>query len=305
MRRRFAFALALAVVSLSRAAAAAPDERRSLDALYAQGRAAFDAGDYGQACPLFAEYYERDPVPAAVFTLAECEARWGKQVQALSHFEAFVRKTADAPSTPVLEHRLRIANEQISRLSLQVGKVLPRLAAEVQGSVLVKLDGVPVPIPPPHPFVVEPGEHTIELVTEAGTHEQKRFIVGAGELRQIEVGAAPPRVLAPTPPVAQGGHRLTPVVLVAGGIGVAGVVAGAVLGGIAWSHAADVDAHCEGDLCDPAGKRAADRAQGLATASNVAFTAGLVGIAAAVVLFLVEPRSRGAALGRSLVGASD
>src|SRR5687767_10286640 len=102
----------VAWLGASREAEAAPEPSSRDEVVYAEARAAFDAGDYAKACPLFEEYHHLTGVSAALFTLAECESRWGKPARALTHYEEFLRKTKDAPSTPVQEQRTRVANEQ-------------------------------------------------------------------------------------------------------------------------------------------------------------------------------------------------
>jgi hypothetical protein len=285
----------LALAGAARSAGAAPSDEPSSDALYAEARAALDAGNYDKACPLFAEYYEHDPVPGALFALAECESRWGKVARSLEHFEEFVRRTSDSPSTPVLEQRTRIANDHIRRLSEHVGRLTVAVSASIHGSVLVKLDGTPIAIPVPRPIVVEPGEHTLDLVSEDGARQQRRFIVGPGESRKIELGAAPtpvrPASEAPPSPSSSPSRWTLPVV-VAGGTGLAGVLVGTGFGLAAWSTKSDIDSHCEGTLCDGQGKRAADRAQAFATVSTIGFTVGLAAIAAAAVIHFLDGGSR-------------
>ena len=281
------------VLPTSEARAGGHDGNKSTEALYAEARAALDAGDYEKACPLFEEYYERDPVQGALFALAECEARWGKPARSISHFEEFLRRSADSPATSVQEQRTRIANDQIARLSQQVGKVTPIVSPSVQGSVLVKLDGAPVAMPA-RPIAVEPGEHTLELLTEAGTREQRRFIVGAGEARQVEIGGPvqpPSRPAATEAPTGRDERpRISLPVAVAGGVGTAGLLLGGTCGVLAWAAVSDIHAHCDGRFCDADGKHAADRAKSLATVSTVGIAVGLVGFATATVLYLLDHR---------------
>ena len=41
-------------------------------------------------CPALAESYRLDPRPGVLFTLAECENKWGKLASALTHYEAYL-----------------------------------------------------------------------------------------------------------------------------------------------------------------------------------------------------------------------
>ncbi len=309
----------LVVGGLAAPRSAAADDKKRADQLYEEARAAFAAADYARACPLFTQYYTLEPTPAGLFTIAECEARWGKPARALAHFEEFLRHGSEAEDTPAQRQRVRMATEQTAKLSQVVGRLLPVRASGVNGSVSVKIDDVPVAVPAERPVVVEPGEHVVDVTTELGTHEQRRVVVGAGETRTIEVGGAgvsaapapttPAPAPAPAPAKAPANgeaapSRITTPVLVAGGVGVAGVVVGTVAGGLALGARSDVDAHCVSFTCDHTGKEAADRGQTLATVSTIAFAVGAAGIAAAVVLYLIEPSSARAGRGGPRVGLS-
>lgn len=277
-----------ALVIAARTAAAAPDETAT-DTLYAEARAAFDKADYDRACPLFLQYYELSPVPAALFTLAECEARWGKPARALEHFEAYVATNATAPPSAVQQQRARIAYEQIAKLSALVGKVTPVVAATGPRAVAVKLDGQPVTMPVVRALVVEPGEHVLEWTPEDGAPSTKRFVVAAGESRRIELGGASED--AGSSPWG-GGRSLGAPVLVAGGVAAAGLVVGGIFGGLAWSARSDIRARCPDRECDAEGLRDVERGQAFAAASTVGFAVCLVGAVATVALYLAQPSAR-------------
>src|SRR5689334_8741166 len=120
----------LALITASPAAMGSPpEETRRADTIYDEARAAFEAGNYATACPLFEEYYALDASPAALFTLAECEARWDKPARALAHFEEFLRLQSGVASTPVGERRVLLAQDQVIRLSARVAKILPSVSS--------------------------------------------------------------------------------------------------------------------------------------------------------------------------------
>ena len=81
--------------------------------------------------------------------------------------------------------------------------------------------------------------------------------------------------------------------LVVGGLGIAGIAAGAALGGAASSKATDVLSACtksgSGLVCDSAVRADADTAQRLATGANVAFVVSGILAATGVVLLIVRP----------------
>lgn len=290
-RSRARICALVAATAFAGAPAAAAPERTRADKIYLEGRAAFDRGDYEKACPAFLAYFEADPSPAALFTLAECEARWGKPARALTHFETFVRISADAPASPVQEQRARMAYEHIAKLSALVGKVLPVVGPGVDGSAAIRLDGELVATPVTYPIVVEPGEHVLELSTGSGAHFEKRFTIAAGESRRIELDGAEAPTPPPPPPSRERGREIGLPVFAAGGVAGAGILVGSIFGALAWGQRSTIDAHCPGRVCDDEGRSSVDRGQGFATVSTIGFAIGLVGAAAAAVLYFTAPRS--------------
>jgi hypothetical protein len=281
-------------VAVSRIALAAPHDDKSADpkneALYADARAAWDAGDYDRACPLYAELYAREHVPAALFTLAECEARRGRPVPAIADFEAFLRQT-QSETSPIQEQRRRVANEQIVRLSKSVGRVRIAFAKPERGTATVRVDGEVVFPANDDTVAVTPGDHAVAISTDDGRRAEARVSVSAGETRIVDLALAEP---ARPPAPEQERPRKAPFPIVPVAVGAAGavvLVTGAVLGGIAWGAKDDIRAHCVDHHCDATGKDDADRAQGFATASTVAISVGVLTIGVAAVLYLVRPRA--------------
>jgi hypothetical protein len=91
---------------------------------------------------------------------------------------------------------------------------------------------------------------------------------------------------------------------VIGGAGVAGLIAGGVLGGLAMDQKATLDHHCGAAIgqtdpgaCDPAGIDAASRGKPLAIGAVIGLAAGGAALGTAVVLFVSEPKERAPAAG--------
>src|SRR5262249_36486524 len=104
--------------------------------------------------------------------------------------------------------------------------------------------GVPMPL--------DPGEHVFTTQAPGGPATERRVTVGKGEKKAIllDVKPAPAVVPAPAPvetlapPADQGpgGRRIATFVV--GGLGAAGVVLGAITGGMALGKKSTVDANC-------------------------------------------------------------
>src|SRR5690349_6226508 len=77
-----ALALAVAFVTPGAVAQQAGDAERAAEDLFVRGREAMLRGDFESGCPLLAESQRRDARLGVLFTLAECEVRWGKGARA-------------------------------------------------------------------------------------------------------------------------------------------------------------------------------------------------------------------------------
>lgn len=139
---------------------------------------------------------------------------------------------------------------------------------------------------------VNPGRYTFVFVRPDGGRHDQIAVVREGEKVQVITATfeAPPGTPAqpstpgPQPTAAATSHGLRPLGYAAGGLGVAGLVAGSVFGLMAMS--AKNSGNCDGDLCD-AGTR--DKTYPYATASTIGFIAGAVLVAAGTVVVLLSP----------------
>jgi hypothetical protein len=80
-----------------------------------------------------------------------------------------------------------------------------------------------------------------------------------------------------------------------GSVGLAGIVAGAIAGGIAIAKDRASDAECPNELCSDAGYTLNEQARRAATAADMAFAIGAPLFAGGVVMVLV-PSGAGASL---------
>jgi hypothetical protein len=194
----------------------------------------------------------------------------------------------------------------LSKLSI----VVPA-SSQVDG-LEVKRDGVVVgassygvPIP------VDPGPHVIDA--SAPGHKHWSNVVQIGSKRdQIAVNlppleASPDAVVVPPPVVAQPaqpasqqqtakddstGKTQRIVGIAVAGVGVVGVVVGAVFGLVASGKKSDATSNCNADLskCNSAGVDAMSSARSSATISTIGFIAGGALVAGGVVLYVTAPK---------------
>jgi hypothetical protein len=166
---------------------------------------------------------------------------------------------------------------------------------------------------------VDPGGHVVEAsapgrarwqahVDVSGPTAKVTVDVPALEPLPIEPAPSAAAPAAPVAPSSPSRAELEPSVvhdrhaswqrpagLVIGGVGVAGVVAGAVLGVVAISKNNDAGTHCLGTVCDASGYSSGSSATQAATASTIAFIAGGVLAATGFVLLITSPSSSASA----------
>ncbi len=273
------------VVSPARAdepPAAANDGGRSAaaDVLFRDGRARVESGDYVHACPLFRESLRIEPSPGALFNLAACEEAAGQLVAAWEHFGQLLERM------PPSDDRYSVATARRLALDHMLPWLTVSLAPSCPPDTRITRDGVELGGPSlGMALPVDPGPHAI--VVDAPGYDERLYTVtvGRGEHRTLSVEPGP---------IDAGAARRPPVLgYVLGGVGLASLAAGAILGIRALQRQNDSENDCTGSVChDGAGVQAYADARTLAVASDVAFGVGVVGVLAAAYVLWVSPSSR-------------
>lgn len=264
------------------------------------------AGRYKIGCALIKRSLEVDPRPGTEFTLAECYSKAGKFASAVELYDRYIAAydamPADEKTDPDQKARADISRSERTRLVSLVSWLTVTLPSSAPPGVLVTKDG--------EPFVrglfgvataVDPGPHVFTTRTPEGPLIEQRVDVAAGERKavtlQVAGAAAPPDDTTPSPDgsaeqPAEHHNKLLPWVYLSGGIGAAGLVTGAISGGILLDKRSTILSDCEGHVCrTQKGKDAADLAQNtLAPLTTVALSVGAAGVATAVILFVIGNR---------------
>jgi hypothetical protein len=304
---------------LSVATPALAEDVEAATTLFNRGLSDMEAGWYTTACPALAESQRLDPRPGRLFTLSQCEVRWGRVATAVTRLAEYLQLYEHLPPDQKAkqEERSKVAKDQLSKLTPEVPELTLSLPPGAPAGTLVKRDdavvagaalGVSLP--------VDPGEHVVSTQAPGGTVWELRFTLARGEKRplMLEVKAAPtaparpappPAVVAATPDPAKqsapppqtkagpSGRRVA--VYAIGGLGVAGLALGGVMGGLALGKKSTIESNC-GDavhmaptFCNQTGVDAGKSIKPLGLASTIGFAAGLAGVTAAVVLLVTEP----------------
>lgn len=328
MRRVSLVAWILAGAALGFAAPAAADGGPSAQALYDSGMADLGAKKFATACPSLRQSFRLEALPETLFHLAECEEGAHRVTSAAATYDDYLALFDQLPeSTRQTERgREKLASERRQALDAKIPHVLFRLPATVPEGTRVtrrvaetkdRLEvavGVQLPI--------DPGEHYVMTEVAGRAPWEKRFVINEGENKTVELDVSPPtkgaidgtrmnRPIAPVPtmlpPLNPGisGRRVG--AYVAGSVGIAGILLGAVTGALVWGQKGIISDNCgEGlnHLCNPAGESASDTAKTFGTVSTVGFALGLTALAGGIVLYVTEPAPTklGSVPGRGTLG---
>ncbi len=300
------------------ASAADPDPAQ---AIFDRGVAHLDAGRFDKACPDIEQSYQLDPRPGTLFTLAECEAKRGRLATAVARYDEYIALYATLPPDKKQKQtdREKVSKEARAALLAQVPEITVKLSPSAPAGTVVTRDGAPLKAAAlGGPLRVDPGEHVLGAHPPHGPLTERRVTVRKGEKRAVlldvkeDLAAAAAAALPAEPPPATApgpsGRRIGAFVSV--GIGVAGVVMGAVTGGLALGKKSTVDQGCgaragfaDPTACNATGIAAASSLSTLGLVSTVGFVVGAAGLATGAVLLATEPKAHDASTRRRWVSA--
>lgn len=287
--------LLVSAVSARRASAAEPGTLA--EDLFEVGVKYMEQQRYEKGCPAIEGSFNLDPLPGTLFTLAECEAKRGRLATALARYHDYLALFATlTPEKKARQgERPEEARAQQTSLELAVPKLSIVLSENAPPGAVVKRDGIVVPsnllrLPSP----VDPGEHRVTAQAPSGPVVE--VVVS------LSIGAAKEVLLDVDTPASGSGQSLFPLAVSAppgistqragayfvGSIGIAALVAGGFLGGIAVAKR-DMS-HCDHSACDDLGRGVTASARTYAMASAAVMASGLTGLAVAAVLLVTEPR---------------
>ena len=311
-------AMLLALPLTARAAGAddvEPADGGDAASLFNRGLSEMKAGHYVTGCSALAGSFRLDPRPGTLFTLAECNLRWGRSASALAAYDEYLALYDRMPSEQKVKQgeRARIATAERDQLEASVPRLRVSVPETAPSGLVVRLDETVLQGPMIGAATpVDPGEHVVRTWTPDGGATEQRVALVDGEQRTVVAQLPPPaatatpapgapasptaRVTALASPVpepstgaaASASHR--PWILLAGGVGVAGGVVAAIAGGLALQERSIAMSGCDaGGVCTSQhAVDAGNEARGLANTETVALAVAGVGLVAALVLWLTE-----------------
>jgi len=284
------------------------------EALFQEGQAALERGDFALACPKLRESDRLDPANGTKLNLADCEEKRGHLASAWELY----RKLSDL--LPAGDERQPYAQERAQALAPRVPRLTLKLAPGAPADTQASLGGVVftsasfgTALP------LNPGAHEV-IVTSGGLKRTFRVELAGGQNEALEISPRPEPVAAPAAagvvlegPAGslsdsdRGGSRDTKKLgYILGGVGVAGLGVRTITGIIGLGHQSTGDDNCS-DVrrsCNQEGIDANDKARAMRPISMIGFAVGVVGLGAGAYFVLTSSSDKKVALGGRLMGDS-
>ena len=302
MRSKFLLACAIALgASLSappiaRAQATMTEARESARALAERGLDLFEAKKYAEAIEHFRQAEERFHAPTHLLFTARAYDKLGRLLEAQTTYQSLVNEQLANYAPDAFREAQATARAELVTLAPRI----PRLEITLRGAAAdrarVTVDGKAVTLQRDKPFAVDPGEHTVAATAEGAAPASRTVTAAEGTSTRVELvgeaaAAAPTGPAGPPPdepaPASAGGSKLPAAV--AFGVGGVGVALGAVTGILSLGKVGELEDRCPTKVCSAADQELADSARTLGTVSTIGLIVGGVGVAAGVVLLVVEP----------------
>jgi hypothetical protein len=296
---------ALLAAPLASPARAAQDG--DAEQLFVEGRDALKRGDQATACAKFRGSLSLARVANTLFNVSQCDERDGKLTAALQKWREGVLLLGPG------DERLAVAKERLGALEARVPKITFARGAELPAGAQVVVDGARGALPAfgeALPFDL--GDHVV-VVDVPGRMPQRLEVTLAERDRRELVLAAGPALTGPTPtstatatatatpppPSGMGARRTA--AFVTGGLGLAGLAAFGITGGLVLERDGRIQEACPDKVCNADGRALIDGGAPLMIANAVSLGVGIAGLGAAALLLLTGGSERGESGGKVAV----
>lgn len=270
-RARFSLAAAALLFGSTAAMADTARDPVAAEALFRDGRAAIERGDYEAACSRFRESHRLDPAPGTLLNLADCEERRGHLATAWQLFiDAGQQFTAGDARIALAKERAAALDKRLPRLTIRLAPNAPSGTTVQRGEITLGDASLGMALP------VDPGEHVI--VVNAPGHAPRSYSVRLVESEAREIAVLPGDASASASFGASSSGSSPTLGYVSLAVGAAGIATGVVTSLMVVSKKAAADNNCIEGRCNREGFDAIESARSIAPVSTVSWIVGAVGI---------------------------
>lgn len=297
VHRRLAILLGIVSCSFGFTAQAQEDElaerRKAAQALADNAFDLMQKGLPEEAAALFRKADERFHSPVFVLFEAEAWEKQGKLLKARALLDGIAKEKLAEYAPDAFRKAQDKARVKLAELDERIPTLLVELPGASPGDVTVTIGDEPVR-DLTQPVRLEPGAYTVKATGRSGVSDETSVSLAEGDDKTITLDVAP-LVDEPEPETPDAGgvpSWLGPAI--AYGVGGAGLIMGAVAGGIFVGKADDLKAKCEAygtdpNLCPPDTSEEGDEVELLGNVATAGFVIAGVGAAAGTLLFFLMP----------------
>lgn len=300
---------ALTFCSVALAEPSAADRETARD-LMKEGDKKFAAKDPAGAMRAYEEAHKLVNVPTTGRELARAQEALGLFVEARDTC-SLVTKMPKTPGEPAPFTTARAECADVAQaLAPKIGTlriVIEGVSADAKPEITI--DGAPIPGGTSVSRRVNPGRHMVKAAAPGYGESRAETTLSEGGMLDVKLTLTPdgkagkPPVVGPGDPVKPPGtqeqppdgpaiKKLSPLVYVGFGLGAAGIVAGGITGGLAFSKAGAAKDQCVGNNCPASAQSDIDGSKTMGTISTIGFAVGVVGVGVGVVgLLMSKPSS--------------
>jgi tetratricopeptide (TPR) repeat protein len=280
------------------AAAEVDDHDKEIAKAFAnKGRALLEAGEYAKAIEAFREAEKLVSATTIVYFRGTAHEKLGQLRDARDAYKKAAEAELPAGASAALVNAQKEAKAALAAIEPRIPTIeIAPDASAPKGEV--KLDGAVVSAADlGQPIAVDPGKHVVSAEAPGRKPFSRELVVAEKARERVAIELPAPARSGKgdgLPPVKdQGGQRSWVLPGVALGVGAAGLIAGAVTGGLALAKMGDIRKACGPSLACPDSERGdVDSARAMGTVSTVGFVVAGVGAAAGVGLVIWQRRDK-------------
>lgn len=282
------------VVTLATPARAQTNKEKA-DALFREGRAASQTGDYATACAKFGESEALDPSIGTQLNLGDCSEHLGRWVAARTYFRDAILKLDPAdPRVVAARDRLNVLETRIPRLTVSLAQSAPPGTTVKCDGKALGADEVGTPVPR------DPGEHTCVAVAPGRQEKPQTVTLKESSTGELTVAPGDPIPVGPVggdvQPLPQSGSGKRTAGFIVGGIGVASLVFAGISGVIILNEKSTADSGCPGKTnCSPDALSAISANKTWLPINMVAWIVGVAGVGTGAYLVITGKDDKPAA----------
>lgn len=290
------------------AAAKDPSEITAVDRetarnLLDQGDQLFEAGDHAGALQKYQAADAIMGVPTTAIEVGRALEALGRLVEARDAFLRVLRYPRQESEPSAFAKARTRADERARELAARIPKLTVVIEGDATDAPVVRIDGRVISAAlVGQPLSVDPGERRVQIEAPGMLPADRTVALAEGQSEEIVLrltvdpdalpldpspGPEPAAPADPAPPSPGG----VPIFATIGfSIGAAGLVVGAVTGGLSLAKTASLDETCGGDaICPIEAQGAIDEAELFANVSNVGFAVAGAGVLFGVIaLFTLD-----------------